>query len=102
MTLRAVQAVVAAVLLWLADPPSRGAPALPLPFDAYPRAAAAYLVVVDGRLTWARNPDAPRPPASLAKLLTALVLLDDPRWDDAARIDVSAAAAAAEGSQLGL
>lgn len=75
---------------------------MPFPHDAYPRAAAAYLVVVDGRVTWARNPDEPRPPASLAKLLTALVLLDDPRWDEAARIEFGAAAAAVEGSQLGL
>lgn len=74
----------------------------PAPIDAYPGAAAAYVVAVDGRLTWARNPDLPRPPASLAKLLTALVLLDDPRWNENARIEVSAAAAAVEGSQLGL
>jgi D-alanyl-D-alanine carboxypeptidase (penicillin-binding protein 5/6) len=72
------------------------------PIDPYPNAAAAYLVAVDGRLHWARNPDLPRPPASLAKLLSAVVLLDDPHWDDAARIEVSAAAAAVEGSQLGL
>jgi len=72
------------------------------PLDLYPGAAAAYLVAVDGRLRWARNADLPRPPASLAKLLTAVVLLDDPRWDDAARVEVSAAAAAVEGSQLGL
>ena len=72
------------------------------PIDPYPGAAAAYVVAVDGRLHWARNPDQPRPPASLAKLLTAVVLLDDPQWDDAARIEVSAAAAAIEGSQLGL
>ncbi len=72
------------------------------PIDAYPGAAAAYVVAVDGRLTWARNPDLARPPASLAKLLTAVVLLEDPRWDEAARIEVGAAAAAVEGSQLGL
>lgn len=75
---------------------------LAAPFDQFPGAAAAYLVAVDGRLRWSRNADLPRPPASLAKLLTAIVLLDDPRWDEAARVDVSAAAAAVEGSQLGL
>ncbi len=95
-------AAFAAILLWLAGPPARGAPAMPPAYDAYPRAAAAYLVVVDGRVTWARNPDEPRPPASLAKLLAALVLLDDPGWDEATRIDVGATAAAVEGSQLGL
>lgn len=73
-----------------------------LPFDAYPAAAAAYLVVVDGRLTWARDADTPRPPASLTKLLTALVLLDDPRWNEDTTLAVSARAAAVEGSKLGL
>jgi serine-type D-Ala-D-Ala carboxypeptidase (penicillin-binding protein 5/6) len=102
VTSRAVQAVFAAVLWWLAGPASHGAPGMPFPHDAYPSAAAAYLVVVDGRVTWARHPDEPRPPASLAKLLTALVLLDDPRWDESARVEVGAAAAAVEGSQLGL
>jgi serine-type D-Ala-D-Ala carboxypeptidase (penicillin-binding protein 5/6) len=102
VTRRAAWAVVAAALFWLAGPPSPGAPAMPTPFDAYPRAAAAYIVVVDGRITWARNPDEPRPPASLAKLLTALVLLDDPRWDEATPIDVGTAAATVEGSRLGL
>ncbi len=84
--------------------PARGAdaPTVATPIDAYPGAAAAYLVAVDGRLIWARHPDLPRPPASLAKLLTAVVLLEDPRWDEAARIEVSDAAAAVEGSQLGL
>ncbi len=81
---------------------SRTDPRAVAPIDAYPGAAAAYVVAVDGRLQWARNPDQPRPPASLAKLLTAVVLLDDPQWDDAAPIEVSAAAAAVEGSQLGL
>jgi D-alanyl-D-alanine carboxypeptidase (penicillin-binding protein 5/6) len=70
--------------------------------DAYPAAAAAYAVVVDGRLTWARGLDLPRPPASLTKLLTALVLLRDPAWDDEAPVTVSARAATVEGSQLGL
>jgi D-alanyl-D-alanine carboxypeptidase (penicillin-binding protein 5/6) len=81
---------------------ARSDPGVVAAVDAYPGAAAAYVVAVDGRLHWARNPDLPRPPASLAKLLTAVVLLDDRTWDDAARIEVSAAAAAIEGSQLGL
>ena len=46
--------------------------------DRYPRAAAAYAVVVDGRLVWARALDTPRAPASLAKLLSALVHVAEP------------------------
>lgn len=83
-------------------PDAPGTTPAPPVFDAYPGAAAAYAVAVDGRLTWARGLDEPRPPASLTKLLTALVLLEDPRWDESARIVVSARAAAIEGSQLGL
>jgi len=45
--------------------------------DRYPRAAASYLVQIDGRLVWGREIDARRPPASLVKLLTALVALED-------------------------
>lgn len=70
--------------------------------DAYPAAAPAYAVMIDGRLTWGRSLDDPRPPASLTKLLTALLLLEDPRWDAAAPLQISARAAAVEGSQLGL
>jgi D-alanyl-D-alanine carboxypeptidase (penicillin-binding protein 5/6) len=69
--------------------------------DPYPRAAAAYGVVIDGQLAWGRELDTPHPPASLAKLLAALVLLED-GWDPAADVRVSAAAAGVEGSRAGL
>ena len=49
------------------------------PVDRFPDAAPSYLVAVDGKLLWARAPDAPRAPASLAKILTALVALEAPR-----------------------
>lgn len=77
------------------------APAVAVPVDAYPGAAAAYIVVADGRPLWLREPAARRQPASLAKLLTALVLLED-SWHADARIEVSPRAAAIEGSRLGL
>ena len=44
--------------------------------DRFPDAAAAYVVAVDGAELWARAADAPRPPASLTKLMTAIVALD--------------------------
>ncbi len=69
--------------------------------DPFPRAGASYLVAVDGEVRWARDADAPRPPASLAKLLTALVVLDG-RWDPDAWLPVSARAAGAIGSRARL
>ncbi len=71
------------------------------PPDRFPGAAAAYAVSIDGRLTWAANLDLPRQPASLAKLLSALVLLEHD-WQPDADVRVSAAAAAIEGSRIGL
>jgi serine-type D-Ala-D-Ala carboxypeptidase (penicillin-binding protein 5/6) len=68
--------------------------------DAFPAAAAAYLVIVDGAPRWERNADARRAPASLAKLMGALLVLEDGRLDEAVR--ASAAAAKARGSRLGL
>lgn len=70
------------------------------PADRFPDAAAAYLVAVDGELLWARAADAPRAPASLAKILAALVVLEDP--PPGAWITVSEAAAAETGSRIGL
>jgi len=71
------------------------------PVDRYPRAAASYLVEVDGRPLWARAPDAPRAPASLTKLMTALVVLEA-KLDPDGWVEVSPAAARATGSRLGL
>ena len=51
--------------------------------DTYPRAAVAYAVVVDGELLWGRHLDPRRAPASLTKLLTAMVLLDSDWLPDA-------------------
>jgi len=55
--------------LWLALKPQ---PALPI------HGHAAYLVDLDTRqVMWARDPDTPRAPASLTKLVTAMVAVDD-------------------------
>ena len=56
-------------MLWLAV---HHQPALPV------HAQAAYLVDVDARaVLWAKDPDTSRAPASLTKLMTAIVALDD-------------------------
>ena len=65
-----VLAVVAAAALLVGPEPA------PVPIDRFPEAAPSYLVAVDGEVTWARAPDAPRAPASLSKILTALLILE--------------------------
>jgi D-alanyl-D-alanine carboxypeptidase (penicillin-binding protein 5/6) len=56
---------------------------------------------LDGRLLWARELDTPRPPASLAKLLAALVILEK-GWNPDSTVRVSSNAAAADGTRVGL
>ena len=75
--------------------------AQPAVTDRFPGIATAYAVAIDGQLRWAANPDRPRQPASLAKLLTALVLLDS-GWKPEAEVHISPQAAAIEGSRIGL
>ncbi|HQR30426.1 MAG TPA: serine hydrolase [Anaeromyxobacteraceae bacterium] len=86
--------VAAAVAVLLAA--SGAGPAV----DRFPDAAPSYLVAVDGEVLWERAPDAPRPPASLAKILAALVVLEDP--PEAGWLRVGARAAAETGSRIGL
>jgi D-alanyl-D-alanine carboxypeptidase (penicillin-binding protein 5/6) len=69
--------------------------------DPYPRAAVAYAAVVDGELLWGRNLDMHRAPASLTKLLTALVLLDSD-WHPEAVLAVSHTAAHITHPRVGL
>jgi len=66
-----------------------------------PQSAAGYVVAVDDQLLWARDPDTPRLPASLTKLLAALVLIDE-HWDPQAPVTISLAAARIEGTRVGL
>ncbi|HEY7928591.1 MAG TPA: hypothetical protein VID71_01180 [Steroidobacteraceae bacterium] len=69
--------------------------------NPYPLAAVAYATVVDGDVLWSRNLDTPRAPASLTKLLTALVLLDS-NWNPDAILTVSHEAAHTTPSRVGL
>jgi D-alanyl-D-alanine carboxypeptidase (penicillin-binding protein 5/6) len=73
----------------------------PVHHDPYRLSAAAYAVVVDGDMLWGRNLDAHRAPASLTKLLTALVLLDS-NWQPDAVLTVSRDAAHTTPSRVGL
>jgi D-alanyl-D-alanine carboxypeptidase (penicillin-binding protein 5/6) len=69
--------------------------------DPYARAAAAYAILLDGQMLWGRNLDEPRAPASLTKLLTALVLLDS-NWNPDEMLTVSHEAAHVIPSKVGL
>jgi len=69
--------------------------------DRFPDAAVAYLVAVDGRVLWARSPEKPLPPASLTKIMTALLVLEHGGSPDE-WLKVSPAAAKATGTWLGL
>ena len=44
--------------------------------DPFPGAASAYLLTVNGAIRWAKDQDKPIPPASLAKIMTALIALE--------------------------
>lgn len=80
-----------------ASPTAAAAPAL----DRFPTAASAYIVAIDGRVVWAGRPDEPRSPASLTKIMTALVLLER-GFHPEAPVTVSRAAVAETGSRAGL
>ena len=64
-------------------------------------AASAILVDANsGMVLFERDPDAPRPPASVTKILTALIVLERGRLNDT--VAVSQAAAQTGGHRLGL
>ena len=69
--------------------------------DLYPQAARSYLVVRDDRVLSERAATLPLQPASLTKLLTALVALDS-NWDADRWLTVSSEAANMPPSRLGL
>ena len=70
------------------------------PGDRFGNVAAAYLVKVDGRVVWARNPSTRLPPGSLAKMMTALLVLE--RADLRSVVTVSREASLETGTRLGL
>ena len=69
--------------------------------DPYHRSASAYAAVLDGELLWGSNVDVRRAPASLTKLLTALVVLDSD-WQPDAMLNVSHDAAHTKKPRVGL
>jgi D-alanyl-D-alanine carboxypeptidase (penicillin-binding protein 5/6) len=68
--------------------------------DPYPWIAAAYVVKRDGVLLWAGQPDARLAPASLAKMMTALLALQRGRLDEP--VAVGPGVLQATGTRIGL
>lgn len=89
--------VLRALLLCLLAATATGAPGE----EPFPGGAAAYLVEVQGRAAWSHDAERALPPASLTKIMTALLVLESGvPLDDATT--VSALAAHAEGTRLRL
>jgi serine-type D-Ala-D-Ala carboxypeptidase (penicillin-binding protein 5/6) len=68
--------------------------------DPFPEVATSYLVELNGQSIWARQPDRRLPPASLTKLMTALLVLEQYQPDET--VTVTPAAARETGIRLGL
>ena len=68
--------------------------------DRYPSAAKAYLVKRGDQVLWAGNAARRLPPASLTKMMTALIALERGRLEET--VVVSDAAARAGGTRMGL
>jgi serine-type D-Ala-D-Ala carboxypeptidase (penicillin-binding protein 5/6) len=90
----AALAVAVAAIAW-AGPAVRAEPV-----DRWPGVAAAYMVEVDGVTRWAHEASARLRPASLTKILTALIVIE--AVDNDAIVTVGARAAAAGGARIGL
>src|SRR6185503_20784454 len=68
--------------------------------EKFPRVAGAYLVKRDGRVLWAAGANDRMAPASLTKMMTALVVLEGGHLDET--VTVSRAASRERGSKVGL
>ncbi len=68
--------------------------------DPFPKVAAAYQVEIDGAVVWEKQAHKRLPQASLTKLMTALLLLEQDRLEDVAV--VSKAATRETGTRLGI
>jgi len=93
--IRGALLVAAAVAAAAAVPSASAASTNP-----WPNAAAAYLVRIDGDVRWAANDAARLKPASLTKMMTAILAVEALAPGDA--VVVGKRAAAADGVRLGL
>jgi D-alanyl-D-alanine carboxypeptidase (penicillin-binding protein 5/6) len=68
--------------------------------DPFPGVASSYLVQVNGKTLWEHHSGRALPPASLTKMMTALLVLERGRLDEV--VIVTAAATREAGARLGL
>src|SRR5512139_2078833 len=68
--------------------------------DPFPKVAASYLVQVNGQLLWEKQSKRRLPPASLTKMMTVLLVLDD--YQPRATVQISHLAAKETGTRLGV
>ena len=94
--MRCASAALGIVLAWAGA--ASAEPAAPI--DAFRGAAAAYLVLADGAPLWAAQADRRLPPASLTKLMTAVIVIETVPQEEV--VTVSATAARAGGVRMGL
>ncbi len=89
------------VSLILSTPRATGQERFVAPNPPQLKAASAVAIEVStGRILYALNPDTPRPPASLTKILTALVVRERLSLDQ--EVEVPPEARGVDGSRLGL
>jgi D-alanyl-D-alanine carboxypeptidase (penicillin-binding protein 5/6) len=72
-------------------PPAWAAQPGELPQNPFPEVAASYLVEIDGRAVWEKQPHRRLPPASLTKMMTALLVVEQDKLDATATVDSAAA-----------
>ncbi len=95
------RACLAAILLAaLAGAASSAQTAASLP-DPFPEVAASYVVQVQGSTVWSHRPDRSLPPASLTKIMTALLFLESGKPLNGV-VTISANAQRATGTRLKL
>jgi D-alanyl-D-alanine carboxypeptidase (penicillin-binding protein 5/6) len=68
--------------------------------DPFPDAAKAYVLYINEELFWAHKPDLTLPPASLTKIMTALIVLEQTQANDI--VTVSRAAERETGTKVNL
>jgi D-alanyl-D-alanine carboxypeptidase (penicillin-binding protein 5/6) len=68
--------------------------------DPFPQVASSYLVELNGKAIWAKQPQRRLPPASLTKLMTALLVLELAQPED--EVTIQATATHETGTRIGL
>lgn len=68
--------------------------------DPFPSVASSYILTINGETVWAHSPERRLAPASLTKIMTALLVLEREPLDGV--VIVSSAAAAESGTRIGL